>query len=766
MKKTILCLLIFWAYTAHSQQKFTISGHVKDKKNGEALLSALIYNASTNSVLAKSNEYGFYSITLPQGTYQIKAKQLGYKESIVDVILDSNRRLTIELESNTTLKEAVIRATKKDNHLKKAVMGTEVVNLKETAKIPVIFGEKDILKTLQLTPGVKPAGEGSSGFHVRGGSVDQNLILLDEATVYNASHALGFFSTFNNDALKDVTLIKGSSPANYGGRLSSVLDVRMKEGNNKKFTMTGGIGLISSRLTAEIPIVKDKASLMISGRRTYVDLFLKATEEFKNNELYFYDMNLKGSYKLGEKNKIFLSGYFGRDEMSLGENFGFDWGNANGTIRWNHQFSNKMFSNTSFIVSNYDYNVNIKDIVNNSKIRINSSIADINFKQDFQVFVTPDFNFRFGVSAIHHRFKPITFKSDSINFNKKTKPSLENAAYVNSNIQLSNAWSMDLGIRASAFTIIGGEVQNIYDNTKIIDSVDLRNKDFGKTYINLEPRVMFNYMINDQSSLKFGYARNAQYVHLINNSAFSNPTEFWVASSYNVKPQTSEQWSIGYMRSFGEDAYEVNVESYYKNMHSQIDFRNSADIYTSDNVESELLYGKGRAYGLELSIKKKIGRLTGWIAYTLSKTERQIDQINNNQWYSAKQDRTHDISIVGIFQLSKRWSLSSTFVYNTGDAVTFPSGKYTSGGVTQYIYNGRNNDRMPDYHRLDFSATLEGKENKKFQSSWNFGLYNVYGRENAYIINFTEDKDNPNKTKFTQTALFRWIPSVTYNFKF
>lgn len=765
-KKLVLISCLFWSSVIFSQAKWSISGFVKDKKSGEVLMSAFIYDQAVNRILGKSNEYGFYSITLPSGSYQIKVKMIGYKESIFDISLDSNMKMNIELESSTTLKETIIRSKRKAENIDRAVMGTEDLNLKEVGKIPVLLGEKDVLKTIQLLPGVKPSSEGSSGFHVRGGSTDQNLVLLDEAVVYNASHVLGLFSTFNSDALKDVSLIKGSSPSNYGGRLSSVLDVRMKDGNNKKISASGGIGLISSRLTYEMPIIKDKASLLISGRRSYIDLFLKLSDEYKDNKMYFYDLNLKSSFKINEKNKIYLSGYFGRDELGLGENFGFNWGNSTATIRWNNQINNKWFSNTSFIMSNYDYNVNIKNAITNNLLNINSKIADLNLKQDMHYFHNPDLSFKFGFSSIYHRFKPLAYQGDSIDFFKKDKKGFENAIYITGNYRITPKLVMELGIRTSFFTILGGDMHYLFENSLKKDSIDLTNSSFGKTYINMEPRATFNYNLNEFSSIKLGYARNAQYVNLVNNSALSNPTEFWIPASYNVKPQLSDQVSAGYSRLVMNNNYEINIETYYKHMQNQIDFKNSADIYTSENVESELLYGIGRAYGLEVSIKKKLGNLTGWISYTLSKTERKVEGINDNEWYSARQDRTHDLSIVASYQISQRWSVSSAFVYSTGDAVTFPSGKYTSGGVTQYYYKGRNNERMPDFHRWDISATLEGKENKKFQSSWNFGLYNVYGRENAYLINFKEEATNPNITKVVQTSLFRWIPSVTYNFKF
>lgn len=767
MKKTIVPLLLWLICSAlASQNKFTLSGTIKDKKNGESLIGATISLKELPGVGARSNDYGFYSITLPEGKYTIKSKYLGYKEEIQEIDLRSHQVLHWELESKQRIKEVKITAKRLDDNVSKAQMGTEIVDMKQIAKLPVIFGEKDVLKTIQLLPGVKSAGEGNAGFNVRGGGTDQNLILLDEAPVYNASHLLGFFSTFNSDAIKDAIIIKGNSPANYGGRLSSVLDVRMKEGNNKNFGINGGIGLISSRLTIEGPIQKEKSSFMFSGRRTYADVFLKASDEFKENSIYFYDFNAKANFKLDEKNKLFLSGYFGRDVLGFGNVFGIDWGNTTGTIRWNHLYSDKFFSNTSLIYSDYDYNIKITSGA--TKFNINSNITDFNLKQDFQYFVNPKNSIRFGLNAIHHNITPTRFQGDSISneANKTNRKGLEGALYLSNTMTLSENFNLDYGVRLSTYTILGGDLYNKFHGTQTIGIVDLRGGSLGRTYLSPEPRIIGNYIINDSSSLKFGYARHTQHLHLLSNSTSTSPTDQWIGNSYNIRPEISDQFSIGYTRNFKDNQYELSLETYFKNLQNQVDYRDGADINTALDVESELLYGEGRAYGLELTLKKKIGKLTGWIGYTLSRTERKIEGINNNNWYAARQDRTHDLSIVGVYQLSERWSLSALFVYTTGNAVTFPSGKYQIGGQTRFYYTERNGYRMPSYHRMDVSATLEGKPGKRFQSSWNFGLYNVYGRENAYIIQFRDNPDNANETQALQFALFRFVPSVTYNFKF
>ncbi len=762
---TTLFLMFLAGNMVFAQQKFTVSGTIKDSQTGETLIGASIKVEGKTNLGVFANDYGFYSILLPKGAYHFKVSFVGYSEKKVTIELDSAIVLDLALDNKKLLTEVVVTSRKKDDNLTKAKMGTETLNMKDIAKVPVIFGEKDVLKTIQLLPGIKPAGEGNSGFFVRGGAADQNLILLDEAPVYNASHLLGFFSTFNSDAIKDATIIKGNSPSQYGGRLSSVLDVKMKEGNNKDYNVTGGIGLISSRLSVEGPIQKEKSSFIVSGRRTYADIFLKASKDFKDSKLYFYDLNAKANYKINDKNRVFLSGYFGRDVLAFGNNFGIDWGNATGTLRWNSIINSKLFSNTSLIYSDYDYNIKLKS--GETDFNINSNIKDWNLKQDFSYYLNPKNSLRFGVNAIHHTITPSTFtgtvKSNEIS---EGRESLENAVYINNNYKANDEFTLDYGFRFSAYTIFGGDTYKIYDKGVITDSVVLAKGKAGKTYYNLEPRLTANYRINERSSVKAGYARNTQHLHLLSNSTSSTPTDQWIGNSYNIKPEIADQYSLGYSRNFNNNTYELGAEMYYKTMQNQVDYKDAADINTAPDVESELLFGKGRAYGLELIIRKNTGKLTGWVSYTLSKTERKIDGINNNNWYNARQDRTHDLSVVGIYQLTPKWSLSGVFVYNTGNAVTFPTGKYNLGGQTVYQYAQRNANRMPANHRLDFSATYEKQQKRRFQSSWNFSLYNVYGRENTYTITFQDNPDDASKTQALQTSLFRWVPSITYNFKF
>jgi hypothetical protein len=764
-RSSIVIVLFFLSINLFAQEKLVINGSIKDKETGESLIRAAIKINELPSLGVLSNEYGFYAISLPSGKYTISVSQVGYERFQKQINLDANLSLTIFLTPTTSLKEVVVESSKKNDNLLKPQMGTETLNLNAIRKVPVIFGEKDILKTLQLLPGVKSAGEGNSGFYVRGGGADQNLILLDEAPVYNASHLLGFFSTFNSDAIKDATLIKGNGPAQYGGRLSSVLDVKMKEGNNQDFNVNGGLGLISSRLSIEGPLQKEKSSFIVSGRRTYADIFLRASEEFKDNILYFYDLNMKANYKIDEKNKVFISGYFGKDELGLGDSFGIDWGNKTGTIRWNRIVSNKLFLNTSLIYSDYNYNVKLKNGATN--FNVNSNIKDLNLKQDYSFYVNPRNTFRFGFNSILHTITPSTFSGTVINSKLKFgRNGLENAIYISNYFKPNDNLSVDYGMRFSAYSLMGGDEYVVYENGNIANKIKLDKSQFGKTYLNPEPRVTTNYRLTERASVKAGYARNVQHLHLLSNSTASSPSDQWIGNSYNIKPEIADQISLGYVQGFQNNNFELSTEFYFKNLQNQLDYKDGAEINTLADVESALLYGIGRAYGIELLFKKKEGILTGWISYTLSKTERKIDGINANNWYNAKQDRTHDLSVVGVYTINKSWSVSSVFVFNTGDAVTFPTGKYLIQGQTLYQYASRNANRMPPNHRMDLSVTYDKKRKKRIQESWNFSLYNVYGRENAFQINFQEDPKDPSRTQVIQTSLFRWVPSITYQFKF
>ena len=762
--------------TSFAQEKaiprHTVNGTIKEQKSGEVLIGASVRLLEIPKSGTLSNAYGFYSITAPEGTYTLVTGFAGYKQDSLKIVLDKNITQPVEMSQRNAELQAVVISSKKTNeNVVKPLMGVQKLSVEEIKNVPVIFGEKDVLKTIQLLPGVKSAGEGNSGFYVRGGGSDQNLILLDEAIVYNASHLLGFFSTFNSDAIKDLTLYKGAMPAEYGGRLSSVVDIRMNDGNNKDYHASGGIGLIASRLNIEGPIVKDKGSFIISARRTYADLFLKLSKDssINQNSLYFYDLNLKANYKINDNNRVYLSGYFGKDNLGFGNTFGIDYGNSTATARWNHVFNSRLFSNTSAIYSNYNYNIHLKTTSND--IIIKSKIEDLALKQDFQYFVNNNNKINFGFNVIHHDLSPgIVDATLSSSFNSLTiqsKFAFENAFYVSHEFSPSDKIKLNYGLRMSAFNVVGPGDFKTYDSSGNIKSLNTYpSGKIVKTYFNAEPRFSASYQLNDNSSVKAAYTRNVQNLHLLSNSATTNPTDLWIPSSLNVKPEIADQVSLGYYRNFNDNSYEFSSEIYYKAMQNQIDYKNGAELRANADVESQLLYGTGRAYGVELFFKKKTGKLTGWLSYTLSRTEKQIAGINNGNYYPARQDQTHNAAIVAIYQASKKWTLSTTWVYNTGNAASFPSGKYNINGQTAFYYTERNGYRMPAYHRLDFAATLLGKKKKKWEGSWTFSLYNVYGRENAYSIRFEDDPNDITKTRAVQTSLFKWVPSITYNFKF
>ena len=772
MQRIISTTFLLLPFLLHAQGRPTVSGTVRDAASGETLIGASVFLAEQPRSAVLSNSYGFYSINAPAGHYTLVVSFKGYRTDTLPVELSKDVKLDIQLNSaGAVLQEAVVSASRNNNNVVKPLMGVQKLSVTEIRDIPVIFGEKDILKTIQLLPGVQSAGDGNSGFYVRGGSIDQNLILLDGATVYDPSHLLGFFSVFNSDAIKDVTLYKGAIPAEYGGRLSSVLDVKMNDGNSKDYSASGGIGLIDSRLNIEGPIKKDDGSFIVSARRTYADLFLKLSKDTNTNRnsLYFYDINVKANYKLGEKDHLYLSGYFGRDHLGISNSFDLTYGNSTGTLRWNHLITSKLFSNTSLIYSKYNYTIGINS--GNNDVGIESYIQDLHFKEDFEYYLSSGNKLTFGADVIDHTISPgVITASTSSNFNSlniQNHHGLESALYINHALSVGDNLNIDYGLRAGLYTVLGPGTFYTYDQNG--NTLDSTNYASGKTvvnYFNLEPRFSTSYKLTDNSSIKASYARTTQNLHLLSNSTSSNPTDVWVSNSNNVKPEIGDQVSLGYYRNLKENAYELSAEIYYRYMQNQIDYRNGAQLIANTNVESQLIYGHGRAYGLELYARKKVGRLTGWISYTLSRTERQFPGINNYSWYPATQDRTHDLSVVGIYKLNKKWTLSSDFVYYTGNAITWPSGKYQVEGQVAFLYTSRNGYRMPPYNRLDFSATLQGKKTKKTDSYWIFSCYNVYGRENPYSISFEQDPGDPAKTQAVQYALFRWVPSVSYNFKF
>ena len=788
MKKELLTLLVAFllVFSAFAQENFTLSGNVKDLSDGEDLIGLTISVKEMPGTGTVSNVYGFYSLTLPKGKYTIQYSYVGYQTQEFKMNFNQNIKKSIELGVDANdLAVFEITAEKEDENIRATEMSVTKINMKEIESIPVLFGERDVMKTIQLMPGVATGGEGSAGFFVRGGSADQNLILLDEAPVYNASHLLGFFSVFNSDAIKDLTLYKGGMPAQFGGRLSSVMDVKMKDGNSKKLSVSGGLGLISSKLTIEAPIVKDKGSFIISGRRTYIDQFTKLSknEGVKSTILYFYDLNLKANYRLGEKDRVFLSGYFGKDVLAIKDRFGFNWGNTTATLRWNHLFSDKLFSNTSLIYSNYNYNINIEE----AEFKIASKIQDLTIKEDMDYYLNNKNKIKFGGSIVHHTFAPgkVSNTGENSILNElviEKRYSFENGLYVSNEQKISDLFSITYGVRFSNFTQLGpGEIYTFEKDGSISDTSNYKKWDKVSSYNGIEPRLSAKYQLNEFSSVKASYARSNQYLHLLSNSSSGSPTDAWMPSSNNIKPEVSDQVALGYFRNFKHNAFEFSVESYYKILDNTIDYKNGAEITLNPTVEGELLYGEGRAYGLEFFLKKKKGKFTGWISYTLAKSENRFEDLNSGQWYSAKQDRTHDLSLVGMFAVSERVKLSSTFVYYTGNAVTFPTGKYRIDNQTINLYSDRNGSRMPNYHRMDIGVTWKGKKykevknfetgevekvKKKMESNWNFSIYNLYARENAYSLSFQENSEDPTKTEIIQLSLFKMIPSISYNFKF
>ena len=773
MKKidTIALQVLFFFFpavsgTTQAQNKFTVSGIVNDISNGEKLISGTIAVKELSGTGTDTNGYGFYSITLPSGKYTLTARYTGYEMKEEEVVLNQNIKLNFNLDQKMNqLQEVVVTNIRKDINVTGTQMGVQKLDMKQINSLPVLFGEKDILKTIQLLPGIVPEGEGSSGFYVRGGASGQNLILLDEATVFNASHLLGFFSVFNSDAIKDVTVYKGNEPAEYGGRLSSVIDIKMNDGNDKKYSVSGGIGLIDSRVSVEGPIVKDKGSFSVSARRTYADLFTSLSKDtlVKRSTLNFYDLNAKANFKLNDNNRIYLSGYLGKDALNI-TNFGLDWGNAIATFRWNHLFNQKLFSNTSLVYSNYTYNVGINF---GNQINIVSKIQDVSFKQDYQNYINPDNKLKFGFNSTYYQFLPGTVTSPDSSSNRIHKFAWENNLYVSDELKLTNNLKTEYGVRFTGFSILGpGSFYNYDIQGNPIDTASYSSGRIIKTYFNMEPRLELTWLLTGNSSVKASCNRNVQNIHLISNSTSANPTNLWLPSSNKVMPEIADQFCVGYYRNFNDNRYEFSAELYYKNILNLIDYKDGSRLVFNTNIESQILFGKGRAYGMELCFRKNEGKFTGWLSYTLSRAEQKFDQINNGHFYPSTQDRTHDISMVGIYHLSPIWTFSSTWVYYTGNAVTFPSGKYVLDGVVLNYYTERNGYRMPPYHRLDLSVTYMLKKTATKESSLTFSLYNAYDRYNAYSITFRPNPANLQQTQAIQTTLFGIVPSITYNFKF
>jgi hypothetical protein len=769
----ILVIFLFAPSTSHAEDevRYSLSGYIKDAKTGEVLLFANVVVVELNTGVS-TNQYGYYSLKLTAGTYTIQYSYLGYETVSRKVNLTSNLNADIELPPKATSINAVeITGKSVKSSVRSVEMSAIQLDIKQLKAVPVLLGEKDILKGIQLLPGVSPSSEGSSNYFVRGGEADQNHIILDEAPVYNASHLLGFFSVFNSDAIKDVKLYKGGIPAAYGGRASSVLDIRMRDGNSKEWGASGGLGLISSRLTLEGPIVKDKGSILIAGRRTYADVMLKSVSDLADSlTFYFYDLNLKANYMLGSRDRIYLSGYMGRDIFAR-KQAGFDSGNATLTMRWSHSFNRNLFLNTSAVYS--DYNYGFKAEFGKFAFKLTSGIIDHSIKQDFSWYPNTNNMIRFGWISAYHQFKPGNFTSGNDNDTTgilshiEPQQALESGIYLSNEQKISKSFSMNYGVRVSLFNNIGPSTVKKYGSDKeVIDSVAYTSGRFYNTYAGLEPRMTANYLIDSTNSIKASYNRVNQYLHILSNSLSSSPTDIWTPSTPFIKPKTSDQFAVGYFKNLPKKSIDLSVEAYYKILGHLVDYKNGANTFMNPDLEAELEFGHGRAYGVEFAVSRTSGKLTGWVSYTLSKSEKQFDNINHGEWFSARQDRTHNFALVATYQILERLSFSGNWIYYTGDAVTFPSGKYMIDGNLINLYTERNASRMPDYHRLDLGLTYTFKDRKRWTSDINISVYNAYDRKNAYSISFRESETVPGTTEAVRLALFGIVPSITWNFKF
>ena len=778
LRKVILsfALLSFLtsAFAVLPPERISLSGNIKDEANGEALIGVTvsIKELKRGSV---TNSYGFYSVSIPKGEYTIEVSYVGYETISKKINLNQPVKLDLELKTAANeIKEVVVSSQRKDANITLNRMSSQQVSITTIRKMPALMGEVDLLKAVQLLPGVVSAGEGTSSFSVRGGGIDQNLIILDEATIYNASHMMGFFSVFNNDAIKNMTLYKGDIPAAYDGRLASLLDIHMRDGNSKKISGSGGIGLISSRLTLEGPIGSDKTSFIVSARRTYADLFLKLSsdKDINKNKLYFYDFNAKINHRIDENNRIFLSGYFGQD-LFKNADAGFNFGNATLTGRWNHLFSQKLFSNFSLNYSRYNYGLQ-STMGNESNFDWKYNMQDMSLKADFSYFITPENTMKFGYNTVLHKLKPgtVTSTGGATSYDNYILPDInafEQALYVSDEYQASKRLSIKAGLRLTAFSSIGsGTVYNYDSNFNSIDSTVYKSGHIIKTFYRLSPRLGINYLLDKQSSVKASYARTNQFLQMASNSTAGTPLDLWFTAGKNIKPQTCDQYAVGYFRNFLNNQLEGSVEVFYKDMQNTIDFRDHADLLLNKKLDGELRFGNSRAYGAEFQIQKNEGKLTGWVSYTYSRAERTIQGINNNETYLAPYDRPSTIYIVGNYELNERLSFGANFIYATGQPITYPIARMEVGNVVLPVYSKRNEYRMPDYHRLDVSLTWKPKTKKKraWSGEWNFSVYNIYGHKNAWAINFVNDQDNAYKTKAEMTYLFTFVPSVTYNFKF
>lgn len=791
MRHLVICILYIFLFSSGillAQEKYTISGTIVQEDSNETLIGVNILIPELN-IGTSTNEYGFYSLTLPPSTYEIVISYVGFKDYIETIVLTDNVTKNISLiESVESLEEVVIRENTEKTNIRKPQMSINALSATTIKQIPVVLGEFDVIKSITLLPGITNAGEGSSGFNVRGGAADQNLILLDEATIYNSSHLFGFFSVFNPDAIKDLKLYKGGIPARYGGRVSSVLDIYQKEGNSKTYHANGGIGIVSSRLLAEGPLKKDKGSFLLGGRSSYAHLFLPLFNI--DNVAYFYDLNTKLSFKLNDRNNIYLSGYFGRDVFRISDSFDNTYGNAVVNFRWNHLFSDKLFSNLSLIYSDYYYGLKLNFV----EFDWNSGIQNFNVKYDLKHYLSNNFKLQYGLNSIYYKFNPGKIEpstpTSGINpFKLIDKYAFENALYLDAEHQVSDHLTFSYGIRFSSFFRLGQDELNIYENDQAvifneelqiyekappIGTDNFNRSDVIESYSNIEPRLSLAYQLNDDSSIKASYNRISQYLHLLSNTASPTPLDVWTPSGKYIKPQLLDQYAVGYFKNIKDNSYSLEIESFYKNIKNRIDYIDGADLIANNAIEQVILNGKAKAYGLELLLRKNEGRFKGWLAYTLSKSEQQTKGrsvselgINNGNWYNTPYDKTHDISFTGSYDLNKRWKFNANFLFQTGQPTTYPNGQYQYNGINIPSFSARNEFRLPSYHRLDLSANYSPKQKKKkrWQSQWVFGIYNIYNRKNAASISFRENR-NTGTNEALQLSIFGIIPSISYNFKF
>jgi hypothetical protein len=792
----LLLALFGHFFVIHAQERYTLSGTISEASSNETLIGVTVAISELRTGTT-TNEYGFYSITLPEGEYQVIVSYLGFQEVVRTINLNQNQKLDFKLEEKAEeLAEVVVTDDVEKLDIRKPQMSVTSLSSNTIKQVPVVLGEADVIKSLVLLPGITNAGEASSGFNVRGGAVDQNLILLDEAIVFNSSHLFGFFSVFNPDAIKDVKLFKGGIPARYGGRVSSVLEIFQKEGNSKEFKVNGGIGAVASRLLVEGPIQKDRTAFLIGGRASYAHLFLPLFDV--NSKAYFYDLNTKINHKINDNNSVFLSGYFGRDLFNVSERFVNIYGNAVGNLRWNHLFSDKLFSNLSLIYSDYYYGLEL-DFVG---FEWNSGIQNFNVKYDLKHYLSDKLQMNYGLNSIYYVFNPgkiVPNSPDSgiIEEQLTKKYANENAVYVDIEHQISENLSVEYGLRASQFNRFGQDEFFVYQNNNPvefdpftltyreanpIDTISPGRSGTLKSFFNLEPRVSMSYTFKENNSIKASYTRLAQYLHLLSNTSSPTPLDVWTPSGPFVEPQLLDQYAMGYFRNIKSGAYTLETEVFYKDIQNRIDYIDGANLIANNAIEQVILNGQARAYGLEILFRKNEGQFKGWLAYTLSRSEQRTPGrtlnfdtgrsnletgINFGDWYSTPFDKTHDLSLYGSFELNDKWSFNANFVYQTGQPTNYPIGQFEFEGLSVPYYGLRNKERLPDYHRLDISAILTPRKNKgrKVQSEWVFSIYNAYNRMNAASINFRENEDT-GRNEAVRTAIFGIVPSVTYNFKF